>query len=194
MKLRLLFLLAVTALLAACGPTEQQKADYAAVQRSGVSSAIYDKMVHGDPLSIGDVCSLSRAGVGGGVITRYIRDQGTIYTLSSNDYDRLKHAGVPSSVIDFMAQTSYPGYPYGPYPYGYPYGPYPYGPYWGPARGRRCRFWRWLLPSLALRRGCESPPLVHRPRDAGARRLRIIPAGKSRHRLRAPRRRTRPAL
>ena len=67
-----------------------------------------------------------------GVITRYIRDQGTIYTLSSSDYDRLKHAGVSGSVIDFMAQTSYPGYPYGPYPYGpYPYG-YPYGPYYGP--------------------------------------------------------------
>jgi len=134
MKFRLLFVLAATVLLAACGPTEQQKADYAAVQRSGVSSAIYDKMVHGDALSVGDVCSLSKAGVNSGVITRYIRDQGTIYTLSANDYDRLKHAGVSNSVIDFMAQTSYPGYPYGPYPYGpypYPYG-YPYGPYWGP--------------------------------------------------------------
>jgi hypothetical protein len=134
MKLRLIFLVAVAGLLAACGPTEQQKADYASVQRAGVNPAIYDKMVHGDALSIGDVCSLSRAGVSDGVITRYIRDQGTIYTLSSSDYDRLKHAGVASSVIDFMAQTSYPGYPYGPYPYGpygYPYG-YPYGPYYGP--------------------------------------------------------------
>jgi hypothetical protein len=133
MKLRLLLLLAATALLAACGPSEQQKADYAAVQRAGVNPAIYDKMVHGDPLSVGDICSLSRAGVSDGVITRYIRDQGTVYALNSGDYDRLKHAGVSNSVIDFMAQTSYPGYPYGPYgPYGpYPYG-YPYGPYWGP--------------------------------------------------------------
>ncbi|HEX4141466.1 MAG TPA: hypothetical protein VHY09_14045 [Candidatus Methylacidiphilales bacterium] len=126
MKLRLLFLLAATVLLAACGPTAQQQADYDAVHRSGVNPAIYDKMVHGDPLSIGDICSLARAGVNEGIIIRYIRDQGTIYTISSTDYDRLKHAGVSSSVIDFMAQTGYPGYPYGPYPYG------PYGPYYGP--------------------------------------------------------------
>jgi hypothetical protein len=135
MKLRLLFLLAATALLSACGLSDQQKADYAAVQRSGVSPAIYDKMVHGDPLSIGDICSLSRAGVSDGVITRYIRDQGTVYALNSSDFDRLKSAGVSHSVIDFMAQTGYPGYPYGPGPYG-PYGPYPYGypygPYYGP--------------------------------------------------------------
>jgi hypothetical protein len=135
MKLRLLFLAAATALLSACGLSDQQKADYAAVQRAGVSSAIYDKMMHGDPLSIGDICSLSRAGVTDGIIIRYIRDQGTVYTLTSGDFDRLKHAGVSSSVIDFMAQTGYPGYPYGPYPYGYPYGPYPYGPYYGPPVG-----------------------------------------------------------
>ncbi len=107
MKFRLLFLVAVACLLAACGPTAQQQADYAAVQRSGVNSAIYDKMVHSDPLSIGDICSLSRAGVGGGVITRYIRDQGTVYTLSSNDFSRLQKANVPNSVIDFMAHTAY---------------------------------------------------------------------------------------
>ncbi len=130
MKLRFLFLIAATALLSACGLSDQQKADYAAVQRAGVSPAIYDKMMHSDPLSISDVCSLSRAGVSDGIIIRYIRDQGTIYTLNSGDFDRLKHAGVSSSVIDFMAQTGYAGYPYGPYPYG-PYGPYPYGPYGG---------------------------------------------------------------
>lgn len=127
MKFRLFILVAMATLLAACGPTEQQKADYAAVQRSGVDSAIYDKMVHGDPLSIGDICALKRAGVSDGVVTRYIRDQGTVYTLSSSDYSRLQKAGVSASVIDFMAHTAYPP----PYPYGYPY---PYGPYpyWGP--------------------------------------------------------------
>jgi len=131
MKLRLLLLLAATALLSACGLSDQQKADYAAVQRSGVSPAIYDKMMHGDPLSIGDVCSLARAGVSDGIIIRYIRDQGTVYALNSADFDRLKHAGVSSSVVDFMAQTGYPGSPYGPYgPYPYPYPPY--GPYYGP--------------------------------------------------------------
>ena len=137
MKLRLLLVVAAAALLSACGLPDQQKADYDAVYRSGVSPAIYDKMMHGDPLSIGDICALSRGGVSDGIIIRYIRDQGTAYALNSSDFDRLKHAGVSSSVIDYMAQTGYQGYPYGgpygPYgPYGYPYGPYPYGPYWGP--------------------------------------------------------------
>jgi hypothetical protein len=124
MKLRLLFLLAATALLSACGLSDQQKADYAAVQRSGVSPAIYDKMMHGDPLSIGDICAMSRAGVSDGVVIRYIRDHGTVYVLSSGDFDRLHNAGVSPSVVDYMVHTGYPP----PYPYG-PYGPVPYGPY-----------------------------------------------------------------
>jgi hypothetical protein len=125
MKFRFLLLAAATCLLAGCGLSDQQKADYAAVQRSNVSSAIYDKMVHDDPLSIGDVCSLSRAGVSDAIVLRYIRDHGTVYVLNSSDFDRLKKAGVSPSVIDYMAHSGYPT-PYGPYG---PYGPYPYGPY-----------------------------------------------------------------
>jgi hypothetical protein len=124
MKIRLLFLVAATCLLAACGLSDQQKADYTAVQRSGVSPAIYDKMMHGDPLSVGDICAMSRAGVSDGIIIRYIRDQGTAYALTSSDFKRLHDASVSPSVVDYMANTGYPG----PYPYG-PYGPYPYGPY-----------------------------------------------------------------
>jgi hypothetical protein len=127
MNLRLLLVLAVACLLTGCGLSDQQKADYAAVQRSGVSSAIYDKMMHGDPLSIGDVISLSQARVSDGIIVRYIRDQGTVYVLSGGDFDHLQKGGVSPSVIDFMAHTGYPP----PYPYG-PYGPYPYGPYYPP--------------------------------------------------------------
>jgi hypothetical protein len=131
MKIRLFLIAAATFVLAGCGLSDQQKADYASVQRAGVSPAIYDKMVHGDPLSIGDVVALSHAGVSDGVITRYIRDQGTVYVLNSSDFARLQKGGVSHSVVDFMAQTGYPGYgyPYGPYGPG-PYGPY--GPYYGP--------------------------------------------------------------
>jgi hypothetical protein len=119
---RLLLLVAATCLLAGCGLSDQQKADYASVQRTGVSSAIYDKMVHGDPLSIGDIISLSQARVSDGVIVRYIRDQGTVYALNGQDIDRLHQGGVSPSVIDFMVHTGYPP-PYGPYgpgPYFYP--------------------------------------------------------------------------
>jgi hypothetical protein len=122
---RFIFILVASAALVGCGLSDQQKADYAAVQRSTVSSAIYDKMVHGDPLSVGDICALSRAGVSDAIVLRYVRDQGTVYTLNSGDFARLHKAGVSPSVVDYMANTGYSG-PYGPYG---PYGPGPYGPY-----------------------------------------------------------------
>jgi hypothetical protein len=127
---RLLCLLAVPFFLAACGLTNQQKADDAAVQRSGVSAATYDKMVHGDALSISDIENLSRARVNDGVILRYLRDQGTIYTLNTDEVIALRKAGVDQSVIDYMLQTAR-SYASEPYFYDYPYGydPFWYGPY-----------------------------------------------------------------
>lgn len=107
-------------LLAACAPTAQQLADQHAVERSGVSPAIYDKMVHDDALSLSDIVSLSQARVNDGIIIRYIRDHGTTYYLRPPDFDYLRKNGVSQSVIDFMASTA----PYGPGPYG----PGPYGP------------------------------------------------------------------
>ena len=124
MKLHVLLLCVATGLLAGCGLSDQQKADYAAVSGSGVSPAIYDKMVHSDPLSINDIVSLSQARVSDGIIVRYIRDQGTVYALNGQDLDHLRQAGVSPSVIDYMVRTAYGGpYPYGPGP-----GPYFYPP------------------------------------------------------------------
>jgi hypothetical protein len=126
---RLLALLVVPLVLAACGPTAQQQADYTAVERSGVPSATYDKMVHGDPLSLADIEDLSRAHVNDGVILRYIRDQGTIYTLNSGDVTNLRRAGVSQSVVDYMLQSARQYYDYPPV-----YDPW-YGPWWGPWYG-----------------------------------------------------------
>jgi hypothetical protein len=133
-------LLILSLLLAGCGLSAQQQADYSAVQSSGVSSATYDKMLHGDNLSVSDLCALRRANVNEGVILRYIRDHDTIYVLSDDDTARLQASGVSQSLIDYMNQTaaaraaSYPTVqvvtyaPYGPVGY--------YGPsatsYWGP--------------------------------------------------------------
>jgi hypothetical protein len=105
-------------LLIACAPSARQQADYNVVERSGVSPAIYDKMVHGDPLSVSDIAALGHARVNDGVILRYIRDQGTIYYLSPPDIDYLQKAGVAQSVIDYMVQTAPPIPPGGPYPGG----------------------------------------------------------------------------
>jgi hypothetical protein len=91
-------------LLAAC-TSDQQRADYNAVEASGVSPAIYDKMIHDDDLSISDIVALSRARVNDGIIVRYIRDQDTVYYLSPRDIDYLQKSGVSPSVIDYMVQT-----------------------------------------------------------------------------------------
>jgi hypothetical protein len=137
MKLSRFLILLVPLLFTACGLSPQQKADYARVQASGVSSAVYDKMVHDDALSLYDIKALAGAHVSDGVILRYLRDHGTAYYLNSGDVAGLRKAGVSQSVVDYMLQTPgaygpnfYPGY--GPYwgdPYWGPYG----GPYWGGA-------------------------------------------------------------
>ena len=132
MKLsRLLVFLAPLVLLTACGLSDQQKADYASVQRSGVSPGIYDKMLHDDPLSIGDIRSLAHAGVSDGVIIRYIRDHGTVYALNSRDIDWLRKGGVSETVIDFMLRTQVDAGP--PVYVGIGVDPFWYGPgpYWG---------------------------------------------------------------
>jgi hypothetical protein len=129
MKLSRCLLLILPLLLAACGLSPQQKADYAAVENRGISPAIYDKMVHGDDLSVSDIMILSRAGVNSGIILRYIRDHGTVYYLTAADVKNMQKAGVDSSVIDYMLQTARGGWwGAGPYPYFYGgYDPYFYG-------------------------------------------------------------------
>jgi hypothetical protein len=134
MKLLRLLVLLVPLFFTACGLSDQQKADYASVQESGVSSAIYDKMVHGDALSLYDIKALSRARVSDAVILRYLRDQHTIYNLNSDDVAGLRKAGVSQSIVDYMLQTPQM-YGSGPGPYPYGYGPYWGDPYWGPYWG-----------------------------------------------------------
>jgi len=140
MKISRLVVFLVPLLLTACGLSPEQKADYDSVERSGVSPAIYDKMIHGDSLSLYDIKSLARARVNDGVILRYLRDRGTVYNLNSADVQDLRSAGVSQSIVDYMLQTPrlYPPTPviigYGPGWYD-PYGPYyfpPPPPYCGP--------------------------------------------------------------
>ena len=96
---------ALPLLLAACAPSEQQLADRNAVEQSGVSPAIYDKMLHDDDLGISDVAALRRARVNDGIVIRYIRDHDTVYYLSQRDISYLQGEGVSPSVIDYMVQT-----------------------------------------------------------------------------------------
>ncbi|MCE0497828.1 MAG: hypothetical protein LV481_07785 [Methylacidiphilales bacterium] len=129
-------LLVLPLLLSACGLSDQQKADYTTVQSSGVDSAVYDKMVHGDALGLHDIKALSRAHVRDDVVLRYLRDQRIIYFLSAKDITGLQKAGVSQSIIDYMMQTPqlYGAYGYPPpIALGVGYGPFWGGPYpcWG---------------------------------------------------------------
>lgn len=139
-------LLLLPLLLTACGLSDQQKADYARVQRSGVNSATYDKMVHGDDLSLYDIKALAKAGVSDGVILRYLRNQNTVYRLNSSDVSSLRNAGVSQSIVDYMLQTPR-AYSSGPtIGIGVGVGPYWGDPFWGPAYPYpyyyRGRYWR----------------------------------------------------
>ena len=128
---RLLLVLLLPLMLTACGLSEQQKADYASVQRAGVNSATYNKMVQGMDLSLYDVKSLARAGVNSGVILRYMQNQGTIYVLNASDVQNLAKAGVSQSIIDYMLSTPRL-YQTVPVVVGVGYGYWGGGPYWGP--------------------------------------------------------------
>ena len=149
MKLSRLFAVLLPLFLTACGLTDQQKADYAKVRTSGVSSAVYDKMTHGDDLSLYDIKSLSHAGVNDGIILRYLRDHHTTYFLNSDDVTGLRKAGVSQSIVDYMLQS----------PRAYGSDLYPvvgldigYGPYWGdPFWGSLSVSLLSLPPALAVR-------------------------------------------
>jgi hypothetical protein len=138
MRLSGLLLIGLPLLLAGCGLTDQQKADYARVHASGVNSAVYDKMMHGDDLSLYDIKALTHAGVSDAIILRYLRDQHTAYFLSSDDVTGLRKAGVSPSIVDYMLQTPQD---YGPGPVlgiGVGYGPWWGDPWWGPYPGPYC--------------------------------------------------------
>lgn len=123
MRLRTFSLCLLPLFLTACGPSAQQQADYSAVQESGVSPAIYDKMIHGEVLGIPDIAALGDARVNDSIIIRYVRDNETIYYLGPKDVDYLRHHHVSDSVIDYLLQTPREDWFGGPYPYGHPYGP-----------------------------------------------------------------------
>jgi hypothetical protein len=85
-------------------------------------------MVHQDALSLWDIKALAKAGVSDAIVLRYLRDQRSVYYLSSDDVTGLRKAGVSQSIVDYMLQTPQryaTAYYYGPYPYYY-------DPFWGP--------------------------------------------------------------
>jgi hypothetical protein len=113
-----LFCLSGVIVLSGCAVVSHERADEDAVAKSGVSPAIYQKIVHGATLSVEDIIGLKRAGVSDGIITRYIDDHTLVYRLSPADDARLRSAGISSEVITYMHETPHHNWPYpqaGPY-------------------------------------------------------------------------------
>jgi hypothetical protein len=134
---RLYVLPLIFLLLAGCQILNDQ--DRAVLRAHSVPVDVYDKMLYGDPLSLGDVIVLSQRVVPAGLIIHYMEQTDVIYVLRKADVQRLRTAGVDESVISYMLSTApqygpnglgpYVGYPVPGPPY--PYGPYPYGYYDG---------------------------------------------------------------
>ena len=132
--MRSLYLIATVALALFTGCTTLHEGDRYLLQDHHVSPALYDRMLHGEPLSLPDIVELSQKQVPPPFIVHYVWKTYAVYHLSGSDISYLHKAGVSQQVIDYLlasgpmfAPRPYPYYPapyYAPYPY-YPYG---YGP------------------------------------------------------------------
>jgi hypothetical protein len=59
----------------------------------------------GQPLTVADVKSLAKAGIGDDLIISQIRNSRTVYYLTTAEIIDLKNAGVSEKIIDFMINT-----------------------------------------------------------------------------------------
>ena len=135
MKSFLPALLAV-GLLAGCATLNQN--DRVLLQQHHVSPALYDRMIHQEPLALPDIVELTRRQLSPDFIIYYLNSTRVAYRLSQADVSYLKKGGVSKQVIDYLLSTP-PRYAPAPYPYYYPAVNYYYAPgyypppYYGPA-------------------------------------------------------------
>jgi len=64
-----------------------------------------ERVEQGQPLTVIDIQSLVKAGIGDDLVISQIRNSRTVYHLSTADIINLKNAGVSDRVIDFMINT-----------------------------------------------------------------------------------------
>jgi len=103
-----------------------------------VSPVVYDRMLHGEVLTLSDIIELSRRQVPSPLIIRYLASTRAIYTLDKQALARLNEARVSKDVVNYLLETPtiyapryyarpyyYDGGPWYPYDGYYPYRPYP---------------------------------------------------------------------
>jgi len=122
-SLYLVFTVFAFGLLAGCATLHE--GDRYLLQEHHVSPVVYNRMLHGERLSLSNIIELSQKQVPPQLIVHYIWKSYAVYHLSETDVSNLRKAGVSKEVIDFLLASG-PMYAPRPYPY---YGPYPYYPY-----------------------------------------------------------------
>ena len=64
-----------------------------------------ERVEQGQPLAVGDVKALVKAGVSDDLVISQIRNSRTVYRLTTADIIDLKNSGVSEKIIDFMINT-----------------------------------------------------------------------------------------
>ena len=109
----------------------------------GVGGALYEKMLHEEPVSLAEIVDLSRRRLPAPFIIDYLASTYYVYDLKSDDVLELKRAGVSRDVIDYMLSTPSRFSPQAA-PLWYPYRPFDYSFYGPPIYySPRGHFHRW---------------------------------------------------
>lgn len=99
-------LLAAALLLGACATTRHYEQFTEAARLHAVDQHIVSKLAAGERLNLDDIVGLSEKAYPPDTLIAYLRLQGGVYHLKSEDVSRLRKAGVSSTVIDYLLETA----------------------------------------------------------------------------------------
>lgn len=88
----------------------QLEEDRRTVSRLGLQeSSVETKVERGEALMIEDILALHEAGAETGFIQRAVERGGGVYSLQTEDLERLREAGVADSLINYLLRTPFSG-------------------------------------------------------------------------------------
>lgn len=119
-----------------CATRGKLRAGQQEIDSRNVDPAVHVKIEKNEQLDLGDIEHLVEKDVSDKTILSYLQQTRAIYSLKTQDIDRLRNANVSERLIDYLISTptrygfelrySYP-YFHGPLPYGHGFHPYGYG-------------------------------------------------------------------
>jgi len=97
--------LSVLLVLGLGGCTTLNHRDLRFVGSHQISTALYAKMSHHEPLTVDDIIELWEKGIPGPFIVHYLQPTYYVYKLSPDDVSRLRTAGVDDVVVRYLLAT-----------------------------------------------------------------------------------------